>query len=205
MVTLLCPRGHIASYAELLDHFNGQESAVLPFRDAPASSRVHRIRTNTYVCSHLDPEELLAARVGARLDCVTVLDRHGYTAGLPGRHEHVHLRMRRNDGRAAERRRAETRDIRTHWTPPMHAPMTFDAAARRWGQRAPYSRRTPVNRLEMPLDDALRQALASCLTVAESLTVLAAVSRHSGAETAARAVRALPAATRARLRAAGWS
>jgi len=177
----------------------------MPFRDAPKSSRVHRIRTNTYVCSHLDPDELLAARVGARLDCVTVLERHGYTAGIPGRHPHLHLRMRRNDGRAAERRRAETRDIRTHWTPPMHAPMTFDAAARRWSQRTSFSRRTPVNRLEMPLDDALRQALASCLTVAESFTVLAAVSRHAGADTAERAVWALPEAARKRLRNAGWS
>jgi len=187
----LCPLGHIADYQELLERFNGQESAVLPFRYAYPNATVVHLRSNVYVCAHLDDEAMVAARIGAVLDCVTVLARHGLP--VDDRHQ-LHLRFRRNDGRANKRRRAETREIRAHWALPARGVPTLSATA------AAAYRGNPISRLELPLEEALRPALTSCLSAAESVKVLDAVLPRIGAAALTDILAGLPAGTRARLR-----
>lgn len=207
MRTLLCSFGHIASYRELIDRC-GQDSAVTPLRRASGRRTVLRLRTDVYVCAHLDPDELLAARIGARLDCVTALAR----LGLPldsalRRHDDdgcLHLRFRRNDGRASARRRAEARSIRAHWAPLRWPEPTAADALSAW------MRRDPISRLEVPLEDALLQALTSCLTPAESVEIIAALLARPGGsptalapETLASVIELTPRRVRSRLWRAG--
>jgi len=236
MASFLCALGHVASYRELLAHFNGQASALEPFIRFNTRHTVVRLRANVYVCAHLDSEELSAARVGGLIDCVSVLARHGLGSwhslrrrtdgsvaapesiavgadGSNGTMPCLHLRMRRNDGRASARRRAEARDIRTHWAPPLTPlPTAADAlkAARRTAPRpGPADRRGEVlgtgrmNRLEVPLLEALRQALTSCLTPEESLAVLAATADVHGRRLVDQALEHVPAHRLAALRRAG--
>lgn len=219
MRTLLCSFGHIATHRELLDRF-GQESAIVPLRRSSGRVTVLRIRTNVYVCAHLDPDELTAARVGAQLDCVTVLARHGLPVGDAIRRHNdgsrddgfqadgpegdgchrepcLHLRLRPNDGRASARRQAEPHEIRVHWTVPRWPVASADTA--RWAA----ARGTPLSRVELPVEEALRQALTSCLTVAESLAVIEALLPRLDAGVLARIIARIPDHARTRLRRVG--
>lgn len=241
----LCDFGHVASYQELLEHYHGQESAIVPLRYSYARRLVLHPRPNVYVCAHLDDDALTAARVGGWLDCATVLARHGFPIAEP---THPHLRFRPSDGRASARRRAEPRPTRAHWSVPSWpvptAQETQDVNRRRAAlnraalNRAALNRTTvsrtalnrtalnrtalnrvaaiggphenpapsaqpPLSRLEMPLDEAMRQALTSCLTMAESVAVIDAALPLVGARRVAEILRLIPDRKRAALRRAG--
>jgi len=186
VLTLLCSFGDIASYAELLERFHGQTSAIAPFRRSD-SGLIYRLRSNVFVCSHLDDDERAAARIGGLLDCTTVLRRAG---ALPGADDgHLHLRLSKNDGRASARRRNEPRAIRAHWHKPSWPAVTLDSARHAFERRD-----SPLSRLELPLREALRQALTSCLTPQQSrdalvLLIADALTPEDAAEVLARTPR----------------
>jgi hypothetical protein len=198
VLTLLCSFGHIATYAELLARFDGQESAVLPFRRR-TGGLIRWLRPNVYVCAHLDEEELAAARVGGRLDCTTVLRRRGVLSGDGC----LHLRLRANDGRASARRWAEPTRVVAHWRPPRWDVPSL-AATRHAARPAVPQSGGPLSRLELPLNEALRQALISCLTPAASLAALATLLEDGTSPAQlADAVRATPRYIQARLQRLG--
>jgi len=236
----LCDFGHVASYQELLEHYHGQESAIVPLRYSYARRLVLHPRPNVYVCAHLDDDALAAARVGGWLDCATVLARHSFPIAEP---THLHLRFRPSDGRASARRRAEPRPTRAHWSVPSwpvptaretqdvnrhrgalnraalnrttvsrtalnRTALNRTARDRTDATRGPHgspppSAQSPLSRLEMPLDEAMRQALTSCLTMAESVAVIDAALPLLGAGRVAEILRFIPDRKRAALRRAG--
>jgi hypothetical protein len=162
----LCSFGHIASYAELLDAFHDQESAVLPFR--MRGGLTMHLRSDTYVCAHVSDAELSAAWCGGQLDCVTVLA----DAGLPvdvGSAE-LHLRLSRGDSRAAARRHEHAPTSHVHWSR-LRTPLPSVLQAKRSAYVG-----EPVNRLRVPLREALRQAMTTCLSYAKSAEVVEALA-----------------------------
>ncbi|MFC4243497.1 hypothetical protein ACFOYW_08930 [Gryllotalpicola reticulitermitis] len=182
--TLLSPFGHLASYRELTRHVLGADTSAAPFRISSPSAVIRHPRSDVYVCAHLDDDALTAARVGALLDCVTVLARHGLpvsaavqrradgtfdepaaAAGVAG----VHLRFRPGDGRASARRWAEPQGVRAHWARRRYPVVTLEDA------RHAFRRGSPISRLELPLEEALAQALGTCLTSSESIAVFEAL------------------------------
>ncbi|GAA4164537.1 hypothetical protein GCM10022286_26410 [Gryllotalpicola daejeonensis] len=160
----LCSFGHIATHAELLRTFHGQESAIIPFR--MGYGRTELLRMGVYICSHLTEEERLAAWCGGHLDCVTVLAGLGLPIAAP---DHPHLRFRRGQRGAAARWRADAPLARVHWSGPRTRVPSLEAtkrSARKGGL---------PDRLRMPWREALRQAMTTCLTYAESGELLAAM------------------------------
>jgi hypothetical protein len=142
----LCNLGHVATRRDL-------ETAGLVRREVDQLAKldtVIRPRKGLYICGHLADAERIAAHVGARLDCVTVLKRHkiwvGHSAGL-------HLRMPSDSGAPARARLAAVlrrfasagfgllgaSRITVHWS---------SGTAAELGAR-----------LEVPVMDALRQAM----------------------------------------------
>ncbi|HEY0249757.1 MAG TPA: hypothetical protein VGC45_16010 [Gryllotalpicola sp.] len=177
----LCFLGHIATHAELLE-VHGQESAILPFRINAGASR--RLRTGLYVCAHLSESELTAAWCGGHLDCLTVLAELGLPVDDGGE---LHLRLARGHGRASARRRVDAPLTHAHWsrlrTPIPRLEETLHAA--RLGE--------PLDRLRVPVVEALRQAMTTCLSYAASAEVLRAmVSAGHPADELARTVASTP-------------
>lgn len=158
----LCAFGHIASAAELLADF-GQESALAPFRRNIGT--VRHPRTGLYVCAHLDERELDAAWCGGPLDCVSVLADLGLPVSDGGT---PHLRLRRGDGRAAQRLGDRPGRLRAHWSRP-RTPLPSAPEVRRLAGLG-----HAVDRLRLPAQEALRQALATCLPAAHAVYVIEA-------------------------------
>lgn len=161
----LCWYGHVAAYAELLDEFHGQESAVLPFR--MGIGLTHHLRSNVYVCAHLSERERSAAWCGGLLDCVTVLAE----AGLPldkTAIDEPHLRFPRGDTHAAARRHEHAPTSRMHWSR-LRTTIPSVAQTKRAAQSG-----EPLSRLQVPLREALRQAMTSCVSYATSAELIEA-------------------------------
>jgi len=160
----LCAFGHVATHAELLEAFHGQESAITPFRMTTALCT--RLRMGVYVCTHLTERERTAALCGGQLDCLTVLSE----LGLPvDDRDQVHLRLPRGHGGAAERKHRYAPLARVHWSR-LRTPIP-SATDARWAARTGDA----PDRLRVPLREALRQAMTSCLSYADSGTVLEAM------------------------------
>lgn len=191
-----CRFGHIAGYAELLEAWHGQESAVLPFRtDGP---RTRHLRSDLYVCAHLTEAELSAAWSGGVLDCVTVLA--GCGLPVPAHWEgEIHLRLTRGDSRAAARRHVYAPTSHVHWSR-LRTPIPSVGATMRAAGAG-----KPISRLQVPVREALRQAMASCLSYEESAVVLAAIAADDGwrLDDAAHALAAAPRRVERALRALG--
>lgn len=165
----LCAFGHVATHAELLEEFHGQESAVIPFRMGRLTAHP---RVNVYVCAHLDEAEMSAAWCGGLLDCVTVLA----SVGLPVDHVgELHLRIARGDSRAAARRMAQVPTAHMHWSRLRTRLPTLDET------RHAAIDGEPLSRLRVPVREALRQAMTSCLSYAESAEVIAAATGTTSA------------------------
>jgi hypothetical protein len=179
----LCSFGHIASYAELLKAFNGQESAVLPFR---MSRLTAHLRSDVYICAHLSETERSAAWCGGWLDCVTVLAEAGLPVGDAG--TETHLRLTRGDSRAAGRRLAHAPTAHMHWSR-LRTPLPTLEQRRRAGRPV-----EPFDRLRVPFREALRQAMTTCLEYAQSARLIAALdgSGRCSAEDVAHAIAAAP-------------
>lgn len=166
--SLLCSFGHMAKYSELIAAW-GQESAILPLRQSVGLT--HHLRHDVYVCAHLGEAELLAARCGGQLDCLTALaklgvDVAGTTASGDAR---LHLRMPRHHGHAAARLHQESRPTRVHWSRPRF-PMPTSEQLRRTRRG-----RGTADRLTMRIAEALRQALMSCLPPGSEPDIFAAL------------------------------
>jgi hypothetical protein len=161
----LCAYGHIATHAELLAEFHGQESAIIPFR--MNYGRCELLRMGIYVCTHLTEAERLAAWCGGHLDCVTVLAELGLPVPSRGTDE-PHLRLPRGQGGVAARR-SDAPLARVHWsrlrTPVPSISATKHAA--RLGEQP--------DRLRVPVREAMRQAVTTCLSYAESAALIEAV------------------------------
>lgn len=161
----LCFYGHVASYAELLEQHHGQESAILPFR--MGYGVVAHPRFDVYACSHLSRIELAAALCGGRVDCVSVLAAEGLLNEADS--DELHLRLARGDSKAAARRHEYAPTSHMHWSRLRTAMPTVDetmAAARRGA---------PLTRLSVPLREAVRQAMTTCLSYAQSAELVAAL------------------------------
>ncbi|AYG02555.1 hypothetical protein [Gryllotalpicola protaetiae] len=169
VVSPLCAFGHVATYQELHELW-GAESTVVPFRRLYGRRAVLWLRPNAYACAHLGDDELLAARVGAHLDCVSVLSAAGSdsaTRALAGSGA-VHVRLAPNDGRASARRLAEPRPVVAHWSVPRNSPPDIAAT-----HAAITSGGAPISRVSLPVPEALRQALRSCLSPDDAVVVIA--------------------------------
>lgn len=179
----LCAYGHVATHAELLSEFHGQESAIIPFR--MNYGRCELLRMGVYVCTHLTEAERLAAWCGGHLDCVTVLTE----LGLPVAHrdsDEPHLRLPRGQGGVAARR-SDAPLAHVHWSRPRTpVPSIADAkvAARSGGE---------PDRLRVPVREAMRQAMTTCLSYAESGAFIeAACASGRFVDDAAHAIRVAP-------------
>ncbi|GAA4183632.1 hypothetical protein GCM10022288_03230 [Gryllotalpicola kribbensis] len=180
--SLLCSFGHIATHAELLEEFDGQESAILPFRMSYGRSEL--LRMGVYVCTHLTDLERLAAWCGGQLDCVTVLAESGFSVGDGGE---PHLRLRRGQGGASGRRRADAPMAHVHWSR-LRTPVPSREQAKRLARSG-----GQPDRLRVPPREALRQAMTTCLSYAESAQLLEAMSEAGfPAEDIAHAIAAAP-------------
>jgi hypothetical protein len=179
----LCSFGHIASYAELLDAFNGQESAVLSFRMGRLTAH---LRSDVYICAHLSDVERSAAWCGGWLDCVTVLAEAGLPVGDAG--TETHLRLARGDSRAAGRRLAHAPTAHMHWSR-LRTPLPTLERHRRAARPD-----EPFDRLRVPFREALRQAMTTCLEYAQSARMIAAIdaSGLGSDEDVAHAIAAAP-------------
>jgi hypothetical protein len=162
----LCSFGHVASYAELLEAFHGQESAIMPFR--MHGGTCGRLRNGLYVCAHLSESERLAAWCGGQLDCLTVLAELGLPVADSGE---PHLRLPRGHGRVWERRAADAPLTHAHWSRLRFPLPSVDEA--RWSAAGG----TPLDRLRTPWQEALRQAMTTCLSYTESADVLETMLR----------------------------
>lgn len=83
---VLCGLGHVATTAQLLGA--GVQRRALG--QLLGSRRAERLRRGLFVCTHLPTLERLAASLGARLDCVSVLRENGIWAAEDLR---LHLRV----------------------------------------------------------------------------------------------------------------
>jgi len=88
----LCRFGHLARTRDLIGHGLSRRAIARIARD-PA---VRTVRRGLFACAHLEPDQRAAAESGARLDCVSVLRRHGIWAGHDRR---LHLRLPPNRAR----------------------------------------------------------------------------------------------------------
>jgi hypothetical protein len=174
VVSPLCSFGHVASYRELHDRW-GAESAVLPFRH-PNGRVVLWLRPDAYACGHLSDDELLAVRIGAHLDCLSVLTTLASPTAATALAESggAHVRLAPNDGRASARRFAEARPVTAHWSVPRQPPPSLVQT-----RAAVRSGRDPLSRVSMPPSEALRQALRGCLSDTDGAAVIAEL-RASG-------------------------
>lgn len=94
ILTLMCATGHVATSPQLRSRFS-----VRQLRSACEAGLIRRVSRGVYACTHLDPQLVLAAQAGGRLDCVSSLARHGVWSGVewPRLHlraePHQHLRQ----------------------------------------------------------------------------------------------------------------
>jgi hypothetical protein len=154
----MCKLGHVATRRDL-------ETTGLARREIDQLAKldtVARPRKGLYICAHLGDPERIAAQVGARLDCVTVLRRHqiwvGHSAGL-------HLRMPSDSGAPARARLAAVvRRVGATGS----ALLGANRITVHWSGGATAE---PGARLEVPVVDALRQAMR-CLPADDAVAAL---------------------------------
>jgi hypothetical protein len=105
---VVCRFGHVATTRQLIAAGESTGTLSLGVR----SGTIRRAAQGVYVCGHADQDQLLAARLHGRIDCVSALRRADVWAGMTW---HPHVRV---SPRAA--RIVPPADTRVHWraTPP---------------------------------------------------------------------------------------